>query len=117
MGPSSLLGVVTSVMLNFTIVDDFPKVQLQNIIWRFNNTVLNNLTMPSDSRYSFSMDLLTLTISNLQHKDEGVYTVTATNEAGTNSTSINVEVEGILKPILLVMFLVVLYFSCSSDTV
>ena len=81
-------------MLNFTVVDDFPQVQLQNIVWRFNNTVLNNLTMPSDSRYRFSNDLLVLTISDLQHRDEGVYTITVTNEAGTNSSSIDIEIEG-----------------------
>ena len=116
-GASSVLGVVNlSVTLNFTIVESFPLVRLQNIVWKFNNTALNNLTTPSDSRYSFSNDLLSLTISNLQHIDEGVYTFTATNEAGTNSSSINVEIEGILKPILLIVMMLYLH-SCSSDTV
>ena len=96
-GDMTSLGVVNnSISLNFTIVDDFPVVQLQSIMWRFNGTILNNLSIPSDPRYSFSEDLLALTISGLEHSDQGTYTLTATNEAGTNSSSINLQIEGII---------------------
>ena len=84
-----------SVVLRFTISEDFPRVQISNIIWTFNGSVLNNLTNTlSDLRYNFSDNLLNLQISLLQHRDEGVYTLTASNEAGTNSSSINLQIEG-----------------------
>ena len=92
------LGVVNnSVLLQFAISEDFPKVQISNIFWTFNGSILNNLTNTlTDLRYNFSGNLLNLTISLLQHRDEGVYTLTASNEAGTNSSSINLQIEGML---------------------
>ena len=94
-GTATRLGVVdNSVSLTFTVVNDSPKVELRNILWKFNGAILNNLTTPSDPRYSFSDDLMNLEIRGLQHMDEGVYTLTATNEAGTNSSSINLQIEG-----------------------
>ena len=95
-GTATRLGVVNnSVSLSFIVVNDSPEVELQNIQWSFNGTVLNNVTTPSDPRYSFSNDLMNLTIRSLQHMDEGLYTLTATNEAGTNSSSVNLQIEGI----------------------
>ena len=78
-----------SVTLTFSIVDASPQVILDNIQWMFNDAVINNFT-----EHIFSPDLLSLTLTNVQHSDQGYYSLTATNEAGTNTTSVFLEVEG-----------------------
>ena len=89
------LGVVNqSVTLTFSIVDASPQVILDNIQWMFNDTVINNFTEPLLLEHIFSPDLLSLTLTNVQHSDQGYYSLTATNEAGTNTASIFLEVEG-----------------------
>ena len=89
------LGVVNqSVTLTFSIVDASPQVILDNIQWMFNDTVINNFTEPLLLEHIFSPDLLSLTLTNVQHSDQGYYSLTATNEAGTNTTSVFLEVEG-----------------------
>ena len=85
------LGVVNnSVTLMFRILDASPVVLPSNIEWDFNGVALNDLV----SQYSFSADRLSLTISNLTHSDEGLYTLTATNEAGIDSASLFLNIEG-----------------------
>ena len=89
---STYLGVVhESVTISFKILHASPLVNITNIQWFFNDTRLTS----SESRYNFSSDLLSLIINTLQHSDEGVYTLIASNEAGTNSTSVFLEIEGI----------------------
>ena len=78
-----------SVTLTFSIVDASPQVILDNIQWMFNDAVINNFT-----EHIFFPDLLSLTLTNVQHSDQGYYSLTATNEAGTNTTSVFLEVEG-----------------------
>ena len=48
-----------------------------------------NTSFPANSRYNFSDDLLSLTITNLQETDEGNYTLMATNDAGNSSATYN----------------------------
>ena len=85
------LGVVNnSVTLMFRILNASPVVQLANIVWDFNGTILDNLS----TRYSFSADRLALTIFDLAHSDQGLYTLTATNEAGVDSASLFLNIEG-----------------------
>ena len=85
------LGVVSnSVTLAFQIFNASPVVQLANIVWDFNGAVLENLA----PRYSFSANRLALTIRDLAHRDEGLYTLTATNEAGVDSASLFLNIEG-----------------------
>ncbi|XP_019853400.1 PREDICTED: hemicentin-1-like [Amphimedon queenslandica] len=87
---STYLGVVHgSVTISFMILYASPVVNVTNIQWFFNDTRLTG----SESNYNFSSDLLSLSISNLQHSDEGLYTLVASNEAGTNSTSVFLEIE------------------------
>lgn len=91
-----LVGVVNrSVNISFLISEAFPLVMVDNIQWHFNyTTILNNGTMLSIDNRVFTPDLLTLTLSNIQHSDQGVYSLTATNEAGTNTAEVFLEVEG-----------------------
>ena len=86
--------VNNSAVIMFDITRDSPPVPLGNIRWLFNNTPINNRSISLYDQYSFSSDLLTLTISNIQHSDEGNYTMVATNRAGTDSDTVFLEVEG-----------------------
>ena len=90
-----LLSIVNgTAVIVFSIAEDYPSVPLSNIKWMLNNVLINNGLDPLYDQYSFSSDLLTLTISNVQHSDEGNYTMVATNRAGTDSDTVFLEVEG-----------------------
>ena len=90
------VGVVNrTVTLSFLIDQASPVVQVHNIKWQFDDTtVLNNGVQALLANHMFSADVLSLTLTNVQHSDQGVYSVTATNEAGFNSSEIFLEVEG-----------------------
>ena len=108
----SPLGVVNqTVTLSFAIQDASPPVSLKNIKWTFNNTVINEGSTPS--RFNFSSDLLSLTVSDLKHSDQGSYTLFAVNEAGTNSSAVFLEIEGLSDQQTDIYYFV--YYSCSSD--
>ena len=88
---SPVIGVNgSSITLIFTITEDNPPVVLDEIQWLFNGTVLS-----AGNRVSFSMDRRSVTITQLQVLlDEGIYTLIATNPAGTTSASIFLNVQG-----------------------
>ena len=114
------LGVVNrSVTISFTIEEASPVVSLQNIQWRFNDSIsLNNGTQSVQLGHVFSSDLLSLTINNVQHIDQGFYSLTATNEAGTNFSEVFLEVEGTVKLLRTSankLNLSFFYFSCSLN--
>lgn len=79
-----------SVTLNITIENDHPTVLLQDTVWRFNNKEI----IEDGVSYSFLNDKKSLTIHNLNLSHEGVYSVTASNPAGYNSTNIQLDVQG-----------------------
>ena len=76
--------------LVFRILNASPVVLPSNIEWDLNGAALND----SVSQYFFSADRLSLTINNLTHSDEGLYTFTATNEAGVDSAFLFLNIEG-----------------------
>ena len=92
------VGVVNrSTTISFNIDQASPTVVLQNIEWRFNdNTILNNGSQAILVDQMFSSDLLSLTLTNIQNSNQGYYSLIATNEAGTDSSEIFLEVEGII---------------------
>ena len=53
-----------------------------------------NIDAANDSRYQFPQDRRSLNITNLRRSDSGIYTLTATNEAGVHSAMIRLTVEG-----------------------
>ena len=96
-----------SVTLTFTISDASPEVQTENIQWTFkalNGSSFNIPTYPitNNSLYTtfsnvmgvFSSDRLSLILSGLTNDFEGTYTMTATNEAGSDSATVEMVIEG-----------------------
>ena len=95
-----------SVTLTFTISDASPEVQTENIQWTFRDLNSSNFSIPTDpingsltTTFSnlmgvFSSDRLSLTLSGLTNDFEGTYTMTATNEAGSDSATVELVIEG-----------------------
>ena len=86
-----------STTLDFTIERASPDVAPANIVWTFlpDQGTPVELSTADDSRYRFSLDRRSLNVSGLQRNDSGMYTLTATNEAGVRSESIQLIVEGL----------------------
>ena len=95
-----------SVTLTFTISDASPEVQTENIQWTFRDLNGNSSNIPTNltnnslnTTFSnvmgvFSSDRLSLTLSGLTNDFEGTYTMTATNEAGSDSATVELVIEG-----------------------
>ena len=72
-------------------------MELSNIHWTFTSSQSNSaqdITMSSNSRLSFSEDLLLLNVSDIVDNVEGTYTLTASNPAGVSNDSVILNVEG-----------------------
>ena len=96
LGEEDLYHLVNdSAMITFAIEQDSPPVALDGIQWLFNDTQINDGSRSLSDRYTFSPDLLTLTISSVQHSDEGYYTMIATNAAGFDEDTVSLNIEGI----------------------
>lgn len=77
------------------ITNAYPDVTPDNIKWTFNNGQnIIDITRLTTNGFSFSMDLLSLSIVGISASREGNYTLTATNNAGSGQASIELEVEG-----------------------
>ena len=95
-----------SVTLTFAISDASPEVQTENIQWTFRDLNGNSSNIPTNltsnslnTTFSnlmgvFSSDRLSLTLSGLTNDFEGTYTMTATNEAGSDSATVELVIEG-----------------------
>ena len=93
------------VTVAFVILDASPAVKTQNINWSFESVHGMNITIPTDSVTAtfsnitgmFSGNRLNLTLTDLSNNFEGTYTMTATNEAGSNSASVQLFIESQLR--------------------
>ena len=92
-------GSPSEIEIGFSISRATPPVQLENITW----TYVDLITMEqfditslgsNNTKYQLSEDLRMLTISDLNFFDAGLFTFNATNEAGTNSTTLQLVVHG-----------------------
>ena len=89
---SGVIGLLNeSITLQFSIIYDSPLVLVESIRWTFNDV---ELVEDIGGRITFSDNRLSLTITNLNLSDEGVYTLTATNPAGSSSENIFLDVQG-----------------------
>lgn len=98
-GRSAIVGVVGgSVSFSFTITNDDPKVIRNDINWIFTTpSGSTDITGSSINGYSFSMDLLSITIIGVSYSHEGNYTMMASNAAGSAQSTIALDVEGMAK--------------------
>ena len=83
-----------TVMLRFTITRASPLVKLTDIAWIHNGTKLNTTFPQRQGRYNFSDDFQSLTISDLQVNDTGMFTLVASNPAGVDEAATTVTVHG-----------------------
>ena len=85
-----------SVTLQFSISNDLPPVTSTDIVWLFTPVGSSTMQVISpNARYSFSDDMLSLTIGALTEMDEGSYTLEATTIAGSDSDTIFLDVQSI----------------------
>lgn len=106
-----------SATLSFSVTEDIPPVTPEGIVWMFremtvgsggsgesgesgdsgeneeSGEVQGHVLDSEYSRYIFSEDRRTLTIFPVHDSDEGLYTLMATNAAGSDSNSISVDVQ------------------------
>ena len=82
-----------SATLSFLVEDDIPMVMLSDSDWSVTNEEGEHTLADEDPRFTFSPDFTSLTITDVHRLDEGTYTLTATNVAGTGSDSIFLDVQ------------------------
>lgn len=87
--PTSMLGLIGKyVEMEFEVEGAYPEQVM--VTWYKDGSPLNI----NNTRYHFSPDYLTLTISLISYTDEGQYTITVHNDAGSNSIGTMLKVEG-----------------------
>ena len=83
-----------SVTLQFILTQADPLVRVENIRWQFSFLGMDvDVTQSNNRHYQLSEDRRTLSINQLTSAEEGVYTLFATNEAGTQFNRIRVVIE------------------------
>ncbi len=86
---TEVTGVLgNSVVLEFVVDRATPPVTGEDITWFFGSNLLVN------DRATFSSDILSVNISQLEYLDEGVYTLVASTAAGTGSADITLDIQG-----------------------
>ncbi len=84
------------VTISFTIVNEpVPIVTRERIQWVFSGIGgAVNLSCTSNSKYSFSDNCLSLTVSNAEGSDAGQYQIVITTEAGIEMGAVGISVSG-----------------------
>ena len=84
------------VTISFTIVNEpVPNVTREGIQWVFTGIGgAVNLSCTSTSKYSFSDNCLSLTVSNTEGSDAGQYQIVITTEAGIGISTVGISVSG-----------------------
>ena len=81
----------------FAISNDIPRVLPSDITWTFTSSLSGleiALDDSADQRFGFSSDMLTLTVTSASLLDDGVYTVRASNPAGSDDDYTKITVFG-----------------------
>ena len=89
------LSLGDNVTMRFSLSNDDPPVQTEDIRWFFVvGGSRTDITNSSDNRHTLFPDRLSLLIDGITHFDEGEYVLEATNAAGTGSNSVILSVTG-----------------------
>ena len=87
---ANIVGLIKNdITLHFSIEDASPPVLLEDIQWSYDRAELQE----DGEHVLFSVDKLAVTITNLSLSDEGVYSLMATNPAGSDSATITMDVQ------------------------
>ena len=103
---TSVLGIVhLTATMSFAVDNASPDVTAENTVWQFLKTgggsTTTTITEDADNRYMFTENRRSLTITNLTHNDEGQYTISVKNPAGSYMFSISLQIEGEKLPLAL----------------
>ena len=99
---SEVIGVVnrdgsfSDITLGFFITGDVPEVTMEDITWMYaptNSSGKVPLTA-NNSKFTFTSDRLSVTVSNLILSDDGMFTLTATNDAGIALATVRLTIHG-----------------------
>ena len=86
----------SNVVIQFSIMDAAPPVQVEDIYWNFTNKS-SGMTRPITNTTTIillSLNRLTLTINNAQLSHTGSYMITVSNPAGSSTGSVRLSVLG-----------------------
>lgn len=72
----------SAITLTFTVTESLPPVQLMSSNWTVINTLGLYIGAPDDLRFRFTNNFLSLIIDPVYEEDEGIYVLTARNDAG-----------------------------------
>ena len=90
-----VIGLVnTELMIGITIENDYPNITEAQITWYHQRNLDTPLTSAANSRYMFSTDMQSLTITQLTYDDEGNYTIVVGHVTGNQNITIQVNVQG-----------------------
>ena len=102
---SSVIGVEgNSAVLRFIVINAFPPVAIDNVIWLLNRegniTDITNFTMVDNNTLTFESNSTTqmysLTVGYIQPNYTSRFNLTVSNPAGVDTNFIDLIVEGIL---------------------
>ena len=88
-----MLVINSNVVIQFSIIDAAPPVQVEDIYWNFTTSGMTQ-TVINTTTISLSFDRLTLTINNVQLSHTGSYMITVSNPAGSSTGSVQLSVLG-----------------------
>ena len=89
------LGIVhQQVTITIAVDNASPDVLPAHTGWQFKGVNAGTVTVLENSKHMFSADRRSLTITDLSHDDEGQYTVTVRNPAGSDMITVNLAIEG-----------------------
>ena len=83
----------SSTVISFTTLSKDSMLKYFNIKWQYlpSSEPLNVIELQEDSKYSFSSDKLTLTISNTQITDIGLYRIVVSDDISHSTTNITLK--------------------------
>ena len=80
----------SAITISFSLLRAYPQILANSTAWRKDNESIEY----TSNKYSVSIDMLSLTIYNVEVSDEGIYTIEVTNVVASTSSSITMEVFG-----------------------
>ena len=83
----------SSTVISFTTLSNDSMLEYFNIKWQYlpSSEPLNVIELQEDSKHSFSYDKLTLTISNTQITDIGLYRIIVSDDTSQSTTNITLK--------------------------